>query len=101
MKPAAPSALAALERWLLPTECLLCESALQRATSDGLVCELCISRWRRIPHPICPRCGQPIEPELICRICETWPEGLGGVESAVWLDHSARRAVHLLKYDGW
>jgi ComF family protein len=31
----------------------------------------------------------------------TWPARFDQVQSAVWLDDGARRAVHLLKYDGW
>jgi predicted amidophosphoribosyltransferase len=34
-------------------------------------------------------------------LCAGWPPELGGVASAVWLDEGARRAVHLLKYEGW
>lgn len=97
---AAPwgEALAAAERWLLPGECLLCQ---ERAAADALVCPVCRSRWRRIPDPVCPRCGQPADRETACRICLDWPPGFGGVQSAVWLDDRARRAVHLLKYEGW
>lgn len=36
-----------------------------------------------------------------CRICPGWPAGLGRVRSAVWLEGTARDAVHRLKYDGW
>ena len=38
---------------------------------------------------------------LACRLCAGWPPGLSAVRSAVWLDAGARRAVHLLKYEGW
>jgi ComF family protein len=34
-------------------------------------------------------------------MCATWDPRFGPVRSAVWLDDSARRAVHLLKYEGW
>lgn len=34
-------------------------------------------------------------------MCAGWPKAFGPVRSAVWLDDSARRAVHLLKYEGW
>ena len=90
-----------LERWLLPAACLLCESPLGAREGDALVCALCRSRWRRVPDPVCDRCGQPAFGDLACRICGEWSPALRRVRSAVWLDESARVAVHRLKYDGW
>ncbi len=91
----------ALERWLLPGECLLCRDTILSDPSDSLVCGPCRSRWSRLPEPRCARCGQPLTTGIPCRLCATWPAGLSRVESAVWLSDGARRAVHLLKYDGW
>ena len=91
----------ALERWLLPAECLLCQAPIVEREQDPLVCALCRSRWRRVPDPVCERCGQPAMPGLDCRICAGWPDAMGRVRSAVWLDGNARDAVHRLKYDGW
>ncbi|MGE0354977.1 MAG: ComF family protein [Gemmatimonadales bacterium] len=86
----------------MPGECMLCRAPVDFAPDDPLICPLCRYRWVRIPPPLCPRCGQPRDfPELPCRICPAWPEGFSGVLSAVWLDRSARRAVHQLKYEGW
>ncbi|HEY7613173.1 MAG TPA: double zinc ribbon domain-containing protein [Gemmatimonadales bacterium] len=90
-----------LERWLLPAACLLCESPIGARDGDALVCALCRSRWRRVPDPVCARCGQPAFGDLACRICGDWGPALQRVRSAVWLDESARTAVHRLKYDGW
>ncbi|HEU4474508.1 MAG TPA: double zinc ribbon domain-containing protein [Gemmatimonadales bacterium] len=95
------AALGDLERWLLPAACLLCDAPIAEREADALVCALCRSRWRPIPGPQCPRCGQPRSGDLACRICAAWPGGLRRVRSAVWLEESARRAVHRLKYDGW
>lgn len=92
--------LGAAERWLLPGVCLLCDRGVGRG-EDALVCSLCQSRWVRIPEPVCARCGQPVEPEVACRTCVEWPQSLTAVRSAVWLDGSARQAVHHLKYGGW
>ncbi|MGE3615681.1 MAG: ComF family protein, partial [Gemmatimonadales bacterium] len=89
------------ERRLLPAECLLCRERLGAEPDEPLVCAVCRSRWRRLPHPLCARCGQPIDAFDACRLCADWPPGFGGVQSAVWLDESARRAVHLFKYEGW
>jgi len=91
----------ALERALLPPACLLCDESVPRSEGDALVCALCRSRWRPVPAPLCARCGAPIPPEGPCRDCQDWPPIIGCVRSAVWLDDSARRAVHLLKYEGW
>jgi len=90
---------AALERWILPGSCLLCQEPVGPA--DPLVCDLCRSRWRRLPEPLCERCGQPRRLDLPCRLCRDWPDILVRARSAVWLDPPARRAVHSLKYEGW
>jgi ComF family protein len=93
--------LAEVERWLLPAACLLCDAPVAGRENDALVCGLCRSRWRAVPHPLCDRCGQPALDDLACRICSSWGPGLRRVRSAVWLEESARRAVHRLKYEGW
>jgi ComF family protein len=95
------SALAGAERWLLPAACLLCDELLPNREADALICGICRSRWRPVPHPLCRRCGQPRLQDLECRICQSWPIGLGRVRSAVWLEGSARIVVHRLKYEGW
>src|SRR5919107_1409534 len=97
----ASTLAARVERWLLPAACLLCQEAIPEREEDALICGLCRSRWRMVPHPICRRCGQPSLGDLDCRLCPGWPEGLSRVRSAVWLEGSARAAVHELKYEGW
>ena len=91
----------AVERWLLPSACLLCSEPVSRGEGDALICDLCRLRWRPIPHPVCHRCGQPSFRGLECRLCAAWPPGLTRARSAVWLEASARAAVHQLKYEGW
>jgi ComF family protein len=93
--------LADIERWLLPAACLLCDAPVSERENDALVCALCRARWRPVVGPMCRRCGQPAMQDLGCQICSGWGPGLRRVRSAVWLDESARRAVHRLKYDGW
>jgi ComF family protein len=92
---------AKLERWLLPPICLLCHEPVPDREADALICSLCRVRWRAIPHPLCDRCGEPRSRDLECRLCAEWPVGLSRVRSAVWLEDSARSAVHRLKYEGW
>jgi ComF family protein len=93
--------LGALERWLLPAECLLCQGAIAERDDDALICALCRSRWRPVPDPLCDRCGQPAVRGLNCRLCAEWPDALRRARSAVWLDGGAREAAHHLKYSGW
>ena len=93
--------LAGVERWLLPAACLLCSEPISERENDALICDLCRLRWRPVPHPVCDRCGQPSFRGLECRLCAGWPQGLSRVRSAVWLEASARDAVHQLKYEGW
>jgi ComF family protein len=95
------AALAALERALLPPECLLCGGAVPASEGDTLVCRLCRSRWRRLAPPHCPRCGGTMPPDGACGFCVDWPPALRSTWAAVWLDDGARRAVHRLKYGGW
>jgi ComF family protein len=90
----------ALERLLLPAECLVCHGLLADERADDLVCPVCRSRWRPVRPPWCERCGQP-EPHFgPCRLCRGWPTALASVRSAVWLDAGARATVHALKYRG-
>jgi ComF family protein len=93
--------LAGVERWLLPPACLLCDEAVPEREGDALICSVCRSRWRPVPHPVCERCGQPSQKGFECRLCADWPAGLTRSRSAVWLAGSARTVVHRLKYDGW
>ena len=90
---------AALERWLLPAECLVCQGSAGK--DDALICDLCRRRWRPVSAPWCDRCGQPKVDDLPCRLCAAWPAALSRARSGVWLDEGARKGVHALKYSGW
>lgn len=93
--------LGGVERWLLPAACLLCSEPIPERGHDALICDLCRLRWTPVPNPVCNRCGQPSFRGLECRLCAGWPGSLIRVRSAVWLEGSARNAVHQLKYEGW
>ncbi|HEU4587303.1 MAG TPA: double zinc ribbon domain-containing protein [Gemmatimonadales bacterium] len=105
--------LRGVEQWLLPAECLLCQSPVPAREHDALVCGLCRARWRPLPEPLCARCGEPVPPAdhtargtehsaaVPCRICAEWPPTLARVRSAVRLEGRARDVVHQLKYHGW
>jgi ComF family protein len=90
-----------IERTLLPAACLLCREPIPPVDHDALICGLCRSRWEPIAPPLCDRCGDALHLGLACRLCASWPAAFRSARSAVWLDGSARRAVHCLKYDGW
>lgn len=91
---------AALERLLLPAECLLCRNLLASLDAGRVVCPVCCNRWRPVRPPWCERCGQP-EPHFgPCRLCTHWPDALDRARSAVWLSDGAREAIHALKYGG-
>jgi predicted amidophosphoribosyltransferase len=89
----------ALERFLLPNACVVCDRPVPEQAPDRLVCGLCRSRLRAVP-PGCARCGQPLPPIPPCRFCRDWPAVLVETRSAVWLDSPARAVVHHLKYQG-
>lgn len=89
------------EQVLLPPACLLCKRAVPASDGDSLICGLCRRRWQPVPAPTCARCGALVEGDNACTFCAAWPPGLEQVQSAVFLDEGARRAVHALKYQGW
>lgn len=96
--------LRAAEAWWLPAECLLCLGPVPGREGQALVCATCRRKWHPVAPPHCARCGETLEggpvPGHSCP-GDDWPGALGCVRSAAWLDAGARRAVHLLKYEGW
>jgi ComF family protein len=94
------SALAALERLLLPNSCVACGRGVGPREPDSLVCPPCRSRLRPLTAG-CDRCGQPLPPVGPCRFCRDWPVSLDHAASAVWLGAEARALIHHLKYEGY
>ncbi len=92
--------LRALERFLLPNSCVVCERAIECATPDALVCAVCRIRMRPVA-PGCTRCGESMPLIGPCRFCVHWPPALQSVRSAVLLTPEARGIVHHLKYQGY
>lgn len=85
--------------FLLPATCAAC-GALAPGGTDALVCRLCWSRLRELPHPRCERCGHPASRHG-CRWCEALPPFVRCVRSVCWATGPALALVHALKYDGW
>lgn len=94
------SVLRALERFVLPNACVVCERQVNEAAPDELVCHLCRARLQGIVGG-CSRCSQPLPPIGPCRFCAAWPAALRWVRSAVWLSDEAKEVVHHLKYEGY
>jgi len=92
--------LRAVERFLLPNGCVVCDELVSPADPDALVCHRCRARLKPLLGG-CPRCRQPLPPVGGCRFCLSWPRQLAWVRSAVWFDHEARAIVHYLKYRGY
>ncbi len=92
--------LRALERLLLPNACVACERLVEPGRPDALVCSPCLSRLQYL-GPGCERCRQPNPPVGPCRFCDSWPQSLESVLSAVWLGAEAREMIHHLKYEGY
>jgi len=61
MFAAARRCLSDIEALALPRACLGCERPMPEPGREGC-CELCRHRLRAIAPPVCPRCGQPVDP---------------------------------------
>ncbi len=94
------SVLSALERFLIPAECLICERRI-REPHDPVICTVCRARWKPVSPPWCRRCGQPRNRGISCTVCTGWPPGFETARSSYWLHEGPRAAVHALKYDGF
>ena len=85
---------------LLPRSCAACERVME-AGDRGLVCGLCWSRVRTLPHPQCARCGHPRR-RPSCAWCEQLPPYVRAARSVCWATTGAGGdIVHALKYEGW
>jgi ComF family protein len=94
-------AATALLDLVLPKCCPACERPLGSGL-PGLVCGLCWSRLRLLPHPQCDRCGHPLSRRGICRWCDLLPPFVRAVRSVCWVtDGTGGAIVHALKYEGW
>lgn len=86
--------------------CLSCRGIVPSSVSDRMVCSLCWSRARPIPHPRCPRCSTPLRltgrdlpPK--CGECPEIRPAVRAIRSAFLLEGPPRSLVHALKYHGW
>lgn len=86
---------------LLPARCHGCGVPI----SDGdpvCVCLQCRLALRPSPSPRCSRCDHPARFAIEnCPGCETLPDILVRIRSAVALHPPAGELVHALKYEGW
>jgi ComF family protein len=85
---------------LLPRQCVVCETLLDRA-DEGLVCGRCWARLPLLPAPRCDRCGHPTYVNA-CRWCALLPPYVRAARSVCWATGAVGLGVvHALKYQGW
>jgi len=83
---------------IYPPTCLLCG-----AWDEPLLCASCVAGFAPVPEPLCPACGHPTEPGVICRLCTAAADHWGGwafthVRGAGLHRGTLRYALHQLKY---
>ena len=77
---------------LFPPRCLGC------GRGGGFLCPSCVEAFPRIEPPLCPRCGIPLEVEVLCPRCLESPPTADGIGSVFLFDGLVRETVHQLKY---
>lgn len=83
---------------IYPPVCLLCG-----AWDEPLLCAHCVAGFVPVPEPLCPACGHPTEPGVVCRLCTVAADLWGGwaftsVRGAGLHRGTLRYALHQLKY---
>lgn len=90
----ATGPLGALLDLLFPPRCVACGRA------GAWLCAACLAQVDWLTPPLCPHCGEPLDPDERC------PRGrrhlllLDGLRSAAWHSGPLRVAIHRLKYRG-
>lgn len=78
--------------WIFPPSCGGCGRPGVRW------CPECQEKITRIEQPICQRCGQPENRELLCQTCQSHPPYYKKLRSFAKFDSPLREALHRLKY---
>lgn len=85
--------------WLIPPQCLGCQSAVAEASA---LCAACWSKLSFIEAPFCPRLGTPFPydpgPEALSAAALADPPQWDGARAALVFDETARALAHALKY---
>jgi ComF family protein len=77
---------------LFPLRCLGC------GTEGSLLCPSCCQSLPRIKHPLCQRCGSPLNEWNLCPACISHPLTIDGIRSLFLFGGTVRHAIHQLKY---
>ncbi len=91
---------------IAPPACLGCDGPIHPGDPARLVCRRCLTLLRRIPAPLCERCGAARlatgrEEGRLCPECRDWPAFLWSCRSACLMHPPADRILHQIKYRGW
>jgi ComF family protein len=85
---------------LLPRACVACDRLLD-AGDRRLACGRCWAKLRRLPPPLCERCGHPCTRDA-CLWCAQLPPFIRSARSVCWIPGGTGSAiVHAFKYGGW
>jgi ComF family protein len=86
---------AAVEDAIFPAVCGGCRKR------GAWLCPECRASLRRVPGPICRRCGRSIEGGSgTCHFCRGWTTGLRSVRAAFVFEGALRSSIHRFKYHG-
>ncbi len=78
--------------WIYPPQCGGCGKGGSRW------CPACASRTKRILGPVCPKCGQMQESDVLCTHCRLDPPHYYLLRSWAVFGGTLREAIHQLKY---
>lgn len=83
---------------LFPPRCRVC-----RAWGDDLLCPVCRAEFVPLRHPLCVRCGIPLDADGLrpaCGRCRREPPPYAAARSAALYTGRLRAAIHRLKFEG-
>ncbi|MGC8970642.1 MAG: double zinc ribbon domain-containing protein [bacterium] len=83
-----------LKELLFPSRCFVCK----RISKDP-ICDDCLSKISPIKGPMCRICGSPLEVEMICYRCKTFPPYFSKARSYALYDGVMRTAIIRFKFE--
>ncbi len=64
------------------------------------LCADCLNAFPLVTPPVCPRCGDAVPSDGLCRRCRVSPLQIETIRSVVYFEGTVREALHALKYQG-
>lgn len=84
--------------WLFPETCELCGGA----STGSTLCPACRAALKRVPRPICRRCGSPVHgqqtDDRMCEHCAQHKRSYDFARAALAYSDEAMQLIHGLKY---